>query len=160
MRLIRRALPLLLPLLAVAALAATEMMSVQVRSGQLRDRPSFLGKVQSSVAYGDRLQVVEVQGGWSLVQGEDARGWIHSSALTPKKVVLKAGQADVDVGASGEELALAGKGFNDEVEAEFRSSNPDVDFAWVTRMEKVKISPEQAAEFLQAGGVTPTGGGK
>lgn len=160
MGLIKRVLPLLLLLLAAAALAATQMMSVQVRTGQLRDKPSFLGKVQSSVAYGDRLKVMEVQGGWSLVQGEKTSGWIHSSALTPKKVVLQAGDVDVNTGASGEELALAGKGFNDEVEAEFKTSNPDVDFAWVNRMEKVKISAEQAARFLQAGGVTPGGGAK
>lgn len=160
MRLIRRALPLLLPLLAVVAWAAAEMMSVQVRSGQLRDKPSFLGKVQTTVAYGDRLSVVESQGGWSRVEGKMGSGWIHSSALSPKKFVLKAGEADAATGAFGEELALAGKGFNDEVEAEFRSLHPEVDFAWVVRMEKMKISPEQAADFLKAGGVIPAGGAK
>ncbi len=160
MRLIQRALPLLLVLLAVGAWAASEMMSVQVRSGQLRDKPSFLGRVETSVAYGDRLSVVETQGGWSRVEGKTGSGWIHSSALSPKKFVLKAGDADAATGASGEELALAGKGFSDEVEAEFRSEHPQVDFAWVMRMEKMKISPEQAMDFLRVGGVTPAGGAK
>ncbi len=160
MRVIRRALPLLLPLLAVAAWAATEMMSVQVRSGQLRDKPSFLGRVAATVAYGDRLKVIETKGGWVRVQGDPGGGWIHTSALSPKKISLKSGTADAATGASGEELALAGKGFNDEVEAEYRSGNPKVDYAWVVRMEKMKISPDQAANFLKAGGVAPTGGVK
>nr|MEE4269602.1 SH3 domain-containing protein [Candidatus Krumholzibacteria bacterium] len=160
MRLIRRAWPLLLPLIAVVAWAATEMMSVQVRSGQLRDKPSFLGKVQTTVAYGDRLSVLETQGAWTKVQGDGGSGWIHTSALSPKKFVLKAGDTDAATGASGEELALAGKGFNDEVESEYRAGNPQADYTWVNRMEKISITPDQAAEFLKAGGVNTSGGGK
>ena len=155
----RRWLPLLLPLLAVAAWAATQMLSVQVRSGQLRERPSFLGKVVTSVEYGDRMTVLSARGGWTKVRNGDGKtGWIHTSALTEKKVVLRSGDADVATGASGEELALAGKGFNDEVEAEFRTENPDVDYAWVDRMEEMNVSAEDAADFLEEGGIEPKGG--
>jgi uncharacterized protein YgiM (DUF1202 family) len=155
----RRAWPLLLIVLATIVWAATQMQSVQVRSGQLRERPSFLGKVVAEVSYGDRITVLETRGPWSNVRSDGGEGWIHTSALTEKKVVLKSGDADADVSASGEELALAGKGFNDEVEAEFRSQNPDVDYAWVDRMETFVVTPAQAGDFLEAGGVQPREGG-
>ncbi|MBU0742686.1 SH3 domain-containing protein [bacterium] len=160
MKKMRRWLPLLLLLLAaVAAWAAAQMLSVQVREGQLRDRPSFLGKVVADVSYGDRMTVLSSQGGWTKVRdGGGKSGWIHTSALTEKKVVLKAGDMDAATGASGEELALAGKGFNDEVEAEFKSKNPDVDYAWVDRMEMMAVSAEEAVDFLKDGGVEPKGG--
>lgn len=159
MRTLRRLWPLLLPLLAAAALAATQMMSVQVRQGQLRDKPSFLGKIAGAVAYGDQVTVMESRDGWTRVQGAAGSGWIHTSALSPKKIVLKSGAADVNSGASGQELALAGKGFNDEVEAEFKTGHPQADFTWVDRMEQMKVDPDQAAVFLQTGGVVPAAGG-
>jgi len=34
--------------------AAEEEMHVQVKNGQLRDAPSFLGKLVAPVAYGER----------------------------------------------------------------------------------------------------------
>ena len=156
----RRFLPLLiLVLAATAALAAAGMMSVQVRTGQLRARPSFLGSVVASVGYGDRLTVLTQSNGWTQVRdAKGVTGWIHSSALTEKKVVLQAGEADAASGASGQELALAGKGFNEEVETEFRTENPNIDYTWVDKMEGFRITPDQAQGFLTAGKVEPTGG--
>jgi len=155
----RRAWPLLLIVLATIVWAATQMQSVQVRTGQLRERPSFLGKVTAEVSYGDRMTVLESRGPWTKVRNADGEGWIHTSALTEKKVVLRSGDADARTSASGEELALAGKGFNDEVEAEFRQQNPDVDYAWVDRMETMVVTPSEAGDFLSAGGVQPREGG-
>jgi uncharacterized protein YgiM (DUF1202 family) len=156
----RRAWPLLLIVIATIVWAATQMQSVQVRTGQLRERPSFLGKVTAEVSYGDRMTILESRGAWTKVRNAGGgEGWIHTSALTEKKVVLRSGDADAATTASGEELALAGKGFNDEVEARYREENPDVDYTWVDRMEKIVVDARQAGDFLTAGGVQPREGG-
>ncbi len=155
----RRIWPLLLLFVATVAWAGAEIMSVQVRSGQLRDKPSFLGKIGAPVSYGDRLTVMETRGAWVRVQGAGTSGWIHSSALTTRKLELKSGSDDLNAGASAGELALAGKGFNDEVETKYRADHPEADFTWIDKMESVTISPEQAIEFLQAGGITDSTGG-
>jgi uncharacterized protein YgiM (DUF1202 family) len=148
-------------LLAVAlAGAAGEKMSVQVKNGQLRSKPSFLGAVVVSLAYGDRVTVAKKQDPWYQVT--DARGktgWIHQSALTTKRIVLSAGAADAEKSVSRDELALAGKGFNADVEAEFKAENKNIDFAWVDKMEKFKVTPEEAAVFLAEGKVEPATGG-
>ena len=141
-------------LAAVTVWAATQTKSIQVRTGQLRQRPSFLGPVTASVDYGTRVTVAAQRGSW--IQVDDGRGhsgWIHESALSDEKIVMNAGEADARPGASGDELALAGKGFNSEVEAEFRSKNRDVDFTWVDWMEGVKVTPEQAGDAMRQVGL-------
>jgi uncharacterized protein YgiM (DUF1202 family) len=160
MKIGRRYICLLLPLLLVSlALAATQMQSVQIKSGKLRSRPSFLGKVVAEVHYGDRLTSLESRSGWTQVRDANGReGWIHTSALTEKKIVLAGGDQAVDTSASSDELALAGKGFNEEVESQFKTTNPDIDYSWVDRMERIKVTPEQAVAFLNAGDVQPKGG--
>ena len=138
-------------LVATGAWAAKEM-SVQVRDGQLRNRASFLGTVTGAVAYGDRVTVNQTQAGWCEVATAAGKsGWIHESALTPKRVVLSSGTTDARAGASGEEVALAGKGFSKEVEAEYKKQNKDIDYTWVDWMGKQKVSGEQLVQFLKQG---------
>ncbi len=147
-------------LLLAASVAAAETMSVQVKTSQVRNQPSFLAKVVAEVAYGDRVVVLGRQGIWTRVRSPKGRvGWLHSSALTEKKIVMAAGKNNVETAASSDELALAGKGFNSDVEAEFKSRNKDIDFTWVDRMEKIIIDPRQMQGFLKQGEVNPPAGG-
>jgi uncharacterized protein YgiM (DUF1202 family) len=142
---------------AASALSArAESMSVQIRTAQLRSEASFLGKLVGSLEYGTRVDIAAKQGDWRQVQVPGGiSGWIHQSALTPKKVVMKAGTQDVQKAASGEELALAGKGFNSDVEADFKSKNKDIDFTWIDRMEKIRVTPQDMNDFLAEGQVRP-----
>lgn len=146
---------------AVSAFAAgPATMSVQVKNGQIRSTPSFLGQVVAPLNYGDRVQVLETKNEWMKVTGPGGlSGWVHSSALTKKKIAMTAGSQDVQTGASGDELALASKGFNSDVEADFKSKHKDVDFTWVNRMEKYKVSPKEMQAFLKEGGVKSSEGG-
>jgi SH3-like domain-containing protein len=154
-------------LMAVLALPmaadAQKTLSVQVREGQIRATPSFLGKMVAKVAYGDRVDMLEDRDAWKRVStpGGKLQGWMHTSALTTKRVVLKAGQADVQTGATRDELALAGKGFNEQVEAAFKKENKNIDYTWINRMEAFSVSPDQMLNFLARGNlVPPAEGGK
>lgn len=139
-------------LYGVAAWSGESIMSVQIESSQIRSTPSFLGVIVAPVKYGDRVTVLREQNGWIEVSLPDgSQGWIHGSALTRKKIVLSAGASDSPTGASADELALAGKGFNSDVEAEFRAQNKDLDFAWVDRMEKIIIDLKTIQRFLEEG---------
>lgn len=133
-------------------------MSVQIRTAQLRADPSFLGRVAGTLEYGARVTIAEERGEWRRVTGPNgAQGWIHQSALTTKKIAMQAGAADVSTAASGQELALAGKGFSSEVEADFKKKNANVDFTWIDRMEKIKVTPAEMLAFLKEGQVVPEG---
>jgi len=135
------------------------IMSVRVKTGQLRSAPSFMGKVLQNLAYGTRVQGTGESQGWYNVTAPDGtRGWMHSSALTEKQIALKAGADNVEQYASGEELALAGKGFSKQVESEYRSKNPHLDFSWIDRMETYRVSQREMEQFLRQGDLRPEGG--
>ena len=138
-------------------------MSVQVKQGQVRATPSFLGKILATLSYGDRVEVLEDKGGWIRIvpPGKGSPGWMHSSALSEKRIVLKAGKKEAEVAASSGELALAGKGFNADVEAEFKRKHKEIDFTWIDRMQTIKVPQEKISAFLREGDLDPVkGGGK
>jgi len=145
---------------AGAALAAAGgVMSVQIKEGQVRSTPSFLGKIVAALNYGDRVEVLEEQNAWARISlsGDPDQGWIHVSALTDKQIVLKPGAKDVQRAATSDEVALAGRGFNAEVEQRYKSRE-GLDYTWIDRMERVNFSPAQRLKFLKDGRVTPQGG--
>jgi len=151
-----RALMLVLALAGPLAARAAEQMSVQVQNAQLRAEASFLGKLTGTVPYGTRVTILQARGDWRQVQAPGGTaGWVHQSALTKKAIAMKAGAQDVAQTASGDELALAGKGFNSDVEADFKSKNKDIDFTWIDRMEKIKVSMDEITRFLNEGQVKP-----
>ena len=148
-------------LCALVTVALADRMSVQVQDGQVRATPSFLGSVVAKLPYGSSVEAQPAQNGWMQVQTPSGQqGWMSAASLTTKKIVMTAGAGGAS-GASSDELALAGKGFNSDVEKEFKKQNPNINFAAVDRMAKIKIAPQEMQQFLAAGSVKPpTGGAK
>lgn len=56
-------------------------------------------------------------------------------------------------------MALAGKGFNEQVEREYRKQT-DLDYTWVDRMAQITVTEEQMERFLREGKLGEFGGGK
>ncbi len=140
-----------------AVAVAAKVMSVAVRDGQVRQTPSFLGKIVGKAAYGQHVGVDGEQGDWfkvSLPGG--ATGWMHRSALTTEQLALSGG-AGTASGVSGKEMALAGKGFSAQVEADYRRTHGG-NFAAINAMERISYSPTTLLAFLRKGDVRPQGG--
>ena len=118
--------------------AGTTEMTVQVKQAAIRATPSYLAPIVAPLNYGDRLTVYEKKGDWCRVGRTDqpASGWIHASALSRQRIALKAGD-DTRTAASSEEVALAGKGFNSDVESAFKANHADIDFRPIDRMEQI-----------------------
>jgi len=147
----------LIAAVSCVAVAAPRTLNVQVREACIRAAPSALSAPVATASYGETLSVLEEQGAWIKVRKADSDicGWMPKTSLTPKKVKLSAGEQDAKVSASGGELALAGKGFNSQVEAEFKAKNAKANFAAVDAMEKIRISAQSMQKFLKDGGLTP-----
>lgn len=143
---------------AVALAAAVKTMSVQNRKADLRDTPTPFGRVLASLSYGDQVTVEEQNGPWMKISLAGTSGWVHSSVLTPKRIIMKSGE-DSQTAASSDEVAMAGKGFNPEVEAQFKANHKDIDFKWVDRMEKIVIPPQKIKAFVNEGGLTTSSQG-
>jgi hypothetical protein len=152
------AMALVLCLGGVGALAA-KVMSVSVRDGQVRETPSFLGKIVGNASYGQTVNVGEEQGDWAKVTlPNGTAGWMHRSALTSGKLALSGGTGGSG-NVSGKEMALAGKGFSAQVEADYRRSHGG-NFAAIDAMERVRFDPATLLAFLRQGDVKPQGGAK
>lgn len=139
-------------LLCSVSLHAREL-SVQVREAKLRATPSYLGRILASLPYTARVTLIAEQGDWLNVKTPEnnATGWMHQSALTKKKLALTAGEEQATQSVTTDEQALAGKGFNSQVEAQFQKRNQQTAFALVDKMEKRSISLSQIQAFLQKG---------
>ena len=135
------------------------VMSIQVRTAHLRASPSYLGAKTASADYADQVTILQSQGEWRQVKSakDGGEGWVHISALSTKTIKLKADAKDASTTASGEEMSLAGKGFNSEVEADFRAKNAEIDFGPIDRMQEKTVGTEEMIRFLEAGDVKPVG---
>lgn len=133
-------------------------MSVQIRNCKVRAKPSQLAPVVATVDYGDRVEAGALSAGWYPVTlAGGVGGWLHESALSKKAIKMTAGTGEVATGVSKDEVALAGKGFNEEVERKLRAEGK-LDYTWVDRMAKAAVSEDAMIEFRSRGGLE--GGGK
>ena len=166
----RRLLMCIATVLVIAAgavfAADQKQMSVNVRETPVRATPSYLGRILGTLKYTDRVTVLEQPAaapkGWLRVRGPDGKlqGWTSLSALTGTKLVLASGSENVEQGAATGEVALATKGFNEEVEKEYKQQDK-LDYAWVDRMEQIIVTSEQVPAFVAKGGLSsPEGGAK
>lgn len=153
----RVVLVVLISVSVVTALCAQTMMSVEVRETQVRSTPGFLGRIDAVLNYGDRVEVLEETQGWARIRHGVSTGWVHASALTTRRIVMQAGEADVQRAATSSEVALAGRGFNQEVEDRYRAES-GLDYDTVDRMEGYALDPERLAAFLSEGKLRLPGG--
>jgi hypothetical protein len=101
-----------------------------------------------------RVEGIEEKGDWRRVRANpNGEGWIHASALTGKKIALEAGAENVGSKADRDEIALAGKGFNKEVESAYRTRHGQAAYDIVDAMEARGAADEEVAEFLRTGGL-------
>src|ERR1039458_10053092 len=105
-------------------MAGDKVMSVQVKQSDIRSSPSGLGSILAPVKLGDQLTVIEEGGVWTKVSTENgATGWIPSTSLVKGTIKVNAGGKDAQVAASSDEMSLATKGFNSDVESKFKQNN-------------------------------------
>lgn len=141
-------------LMPVTALATS--LSIQVEEGPIRKTPSFLGEIIDKVIYGESVELINNQDAWRRVKTSKTSGWIHQSAVSEAKTELLPG-TDVNTGASGKEIALAGKGFNAEVEAAYKAGHQQISFAWIDKMEKFTVDNAELEQFIKQGGLRRAG---
>lgn len=148
----KRLILILIFFASALALWAASMMTVQVNSVQIRDSPGMRGRLGAEVRYGEQVEVVEQGRGWIRVRtGGGDLGWLHETDLTGKNIELSSG-TEVRSGASSREVALAGKGFSEDVEREYRSdADLETQFGWVDRMESFERPAQELLAFLDDG---------
>jgi len=148
-------------LLIFFAILFAETLIIKIQTTNLRSEPKFYGQTVLVLRSGESVEKLTAQGGWIQVKTAGGQvGWIHASAVETKKFNLFAADKGLKTQASASEVALASKGFNKQVEESYRAKHGELNFAWVDRMLKLKISPAEIERFLKTGKLGEFGGAK
>jgi len=153
----RNIMTILLCLLVIGGIAAQSLqgktMYVSVKSAELKDSTGLLANVRGIVPYGAEVRVLQEKGRWVEVRAAGPpvlTGWMPSGDLSARRIVVSGTSAY----ATADELALAGKGFSAEVEAEYKrsaSGNNAADYTAIDAMESQTVSGQVLYQFLQEG---------
>jgi len=157
----KRFLPAVFAALLVAgvAAAATETVTVIVKKASIRRDHQFYAPTLAEGHLGDSFGVQAREQGWVKVGTATGAGWLHESSVTAKKVAASS------AGAAGgrvddRDVANASKGFNPQVEDQYRKKNPTANYVAVDRMEKLETGDAAVESFVRDGNIQPRGAGK
>lgn len=141
---------ILLLFLLIPSLAFADKLKVVTRENAIRKDCKFFSPVRTKVKYDDVIDLVSQSGDWYKVKYGNVKGCIHKSAVEVKKFKL-AGLLGKKTEASTDEVALAGKGFNPQVESAYKGKHPELDFELVDKIEELDVPQEQLVDFIKKG---------
>ncbi|MCJ7582030.1 MAG: SH3 domain-containing protein, partial [Candidatus Aminicenantes bacterium] len=125
---------------------------VKIQSTNIRKEPKFYAGSLSTIKAGDSVELIETQNDWIKVRTTaGVIGWIHSSAVEQQKFKLSSLDKSLKTQASASEVALAGKGFNKQVEESYRQKNQEISFVYVEKMLAIRIPSAVIEDFLKTG---------
>lgn len=123
-------------------------MYVAVKTVELKSSVGFFASAKGTLAYGASVAIIQIKGDWAevrSVENSSVSGWMPVANLSAKRIVLGAAS-----GATANEVALAGKGFNQEVENAYKAKGK-LNYADVDRTEAQKVSKKELQDFVTAG---------
>lgn len=134
------------------------VLTVTKKETKLRTQKRALSAPVCDLKEGDKLTLKQKDGVWFAVNYKTQSGFIHSSDVTDKKDVRLSGQG-VRENYSASEQSAARKGFNPQVEKEYRGQNPNLEpaFRAVDAIQNKKLSDEEIRRFLTEGGLLKEG---
>ncbi len=140
-------------LLCAAALFAVqngETVYVAVKKAAIKSGTGNFDKVVAQASYGDELIVDKASNKFHRVHkagDPSVVGWIPATSVTTKKIVTSSKK----VSASADEIALAGKGFSEQVEDGYKTANKKLDYSSVDRLESFRITDSSLKTFIEDG---------
>jgi len=149
---------ILLALCLISSVAAAATVKVITQEAMIRADKRFFAPALVRAPFGAALEELGREGDWFRVNYQGKEGWIHKSAIQEQKFQLSSlagGQAEE---ASRDEVALAGKGFNPEVEKAFRDKNPKMRYDLVNQVQAYRVEEQKLQAFIRAGNLREPGG--
>jgi hypothetical protein len=138
-------------IIASANSVNAETVTVITKQNAIRESCKFFSPIKATVHYNDVLEVISQSGEWYQVSFRGTQGCIHKTAVEKRSISLSEISGSGSQSTSGEEVALAGKGFNPQVEAAYSMENPGLNFQAVNRVENYRVSENELINFIQSG---------
>jgi hypothetical protein len=134
--------------MAAAQASSGGTMYVATKTVALKASTGFFAKTNYTLNYGDRVTVLQINGKNAEIRSvanSSQRGWTATANLSAKQIV--SGNAS---SISTREVALAGKGFNQEVENTYKAKG-NLNYADVDNVEKLSVNETDLQKFMQDG---------
>ena len=134
--------------LASAQIARGGTAWVASKTLNLKSSTWFFATNRGTLNYGDEVSVLQINGKWAEVRSvrTSQTGWVDSSNLSARRIVVSSSTG----GASASEMALAGKGFDQDIENSYRADG-NLNYADVDITESIEISQEELLTFMREG---------
>ena len=142
-------LVLLITGFAAAQASAGGTMYVAINTIDLKSGTGLFANTVGQLKQGDRVTVIQVSGRFLEIQSaanSSIKGWVPTADLSARQVV-----AGTSSTATAREVAMAGKGFNQEVETSYRSTNAELNYEDVDRVEAITVNQTDLERFLREG---------
>jgi SH3-like domain-containing protein len=123
-------------------------MYVTAKTIEVKSSTAFFADTLGTLSYGAPVSILQEYGKWLQIKSSEPpeiSGWVSAASLTSKRII-----SGSSTSASANEIALAGKGFNQEVENAYRQSGT-LNYDAVDAMEAMSIPNRQLFSFLQEG---------
>jgi SH3-like domain-containing protein len=118
---------------------------VAVKSAELKSSTGFFAAIRAYLPEGEAVTVLREQNRWAEVRSSgNLSGWVAAASLSSRRIIAPGRQI------SAREVAMAGKGFSAELEAEYRLESR-LDYSLIDSMEAEWISRETLPRFLREG---------
>ena len=134
--------------IASAQIARGGTLYVAVKEATLKSGTGFFASTRGKINYGERVTIIQVSGRFVEVRSSSnssLTGWTATANLSTRQVV--SGTSNT---ATAREVALAGKGFNAEVESTYRNQR-NLNYADVDRVEAITVNETALRRFLEEG---------
>ena len=134
--------------LVSAQVSVGSSLYVAVRALALKSSMGFFAGNRGTLNYGERVIVLQISGRFVEVRSAinpALTGWTATANLTTRQVV--SGNTNT---ASAREVALAGKGFNQEVENAYMAKG-NLNYMAVDRVEAITVRENDLRQFLTEG---------
>ncbi|MDR0555031.1 MAG: SH3 domain-containing protein [Treponema sp.] len=136
---------------AMAQTLVGRTMFVAVKNAELKSSTGFFAETLGILEYGEQVTVLKENGRWVEVRWAkraSLTGWMISSGLTSKRIT--AASENGRASASAHELALAGKGFSQEVERLYQRETA-LNYSGIDALESQSLTNEELYSFLVEG---------
>ena len=120
---------------------------ISVKSVDLKASTWFFAGTNGTLAIGDQVTVLRISGDWAEVRSAantSLSGWTALNSLSSRQIVASGR------GASDTEVALAAKGFNQEVEDNYRTQG-SYNYDAVDKIEAITVSQDELLAFINDG---------
>jgi hypothetical protein len=137
--------------LLIAGTAAAQIRQgttawVSAKTVTLKSSTGFFSSNVGTVAYGAEVSVLQVSGNSAQVRSGSLTGWMSTGNLSAKRIASSGSTSS----ATASEVALAGKGFDQEVENAYKAEG-NLNYADVDRTEAITVSQDELFRFIQEG---------